>query len=441
MANIGELWIQSEQEVQLARQWTQKLARLVKLSIGNHARLTAAVSQITQSLYYYNQCVHVLFDVVDEERKQWLQITIQEAKNFIPNAEQSPQPTLSRQDLLKWLSHTQSLVTRFSIQAEEGQAIEIVLAKPFPSWTPYITEEDTHSWGEILTNEMPLSMLEEILQQNQELVQVLDALREKDKALEQKVEEIQSLQKNRDELVHAIIHDLRNPLATIRSSLSGLLYNDAKNLSPYQGAMIEFSFQAARNMTRLVDNILTIHKLEQISLPLHPEPLSVEKFINKVLAIQQPLAGKKSIQLTRRISSNLPSIHADIRLLERVVQNLLDNAIKFTPEGGKIIVAVKCLDGQPVIKNAETVESSEPYIAFSVKDTGSGISPELETHLFEKFSSGRQEESGNGLGLAFCRMAIQAHGGEIWAQNNPGKGATFTFILPLIPPVKELNHG
>lgn len=438
MIRIGELWIQNEQEVQLARQWTQKLARLVKLSIGNHARLATAVSQITQSLHYYHPCVHILYDVLEEEGKQWLQVTLQEAKNFIPSAERPPQPTLSRQELLKWLSRTKGLVTRFSIQAEEGQAIEIVLAKPFPSWTPYMTEEEVKGWRDILTNEMPLSMLEEILQQNQELVQVLDALREKDKALEQKVEEIQNLEKNRDELVHAIIHDLSNPLATIRSSLSGLLYNDSKNLSSYQGAMIEISYQAARNMTRLVDNILSVHKLEQAGLPIHPEPFSGEKFIKKVVDFQRPLAEKKNIRLSRRVSRNLPPIYADLHLLERVLQNLIDNAIKFTPEGGKITVSAKCFDSS--VESDSAISPTEAFVVISVKDTGPGVSSELETHLFEKFSSGLQEESGSGLGLAFCRMAIQAHGGEIWVQNNPGKGAIFTFILPLLSK-KDFNDG
>ena len=83
--------------------------------------------------------------------------------------------------------------------------------------------------------------------------------------------------------------------------------------------------------------------------------------------------------------------------------------------------------------------AQDHFVAISVKDTGTGIPPELDAHLFEKFTAGVQEETGSGLGLAFCRMAVQAHGGEIWARNNPQKGTTFTFILPLNTPTKDVN--
>ena len=441
MIHIGELWIQNEQEVQLARQWTQKLARLVKLSIGNHARLTTAVSQIAQSLHYYCQCVHISYDIHEEGEKQWLQVTLRETKNFIPSVEQRRHPTLSRPDLLRWLGNTQNLVNQFSIQAKEGKPIEIVLAKSFPSWTSHVTKEDVKEWRETLTSEMPISLLEEILQQNQELVQVLDALREKDKTLEQKIAEIQKLEYLRDELVHALVHDLRNPLATIRSSLSGLLYNETKNLSPYQSAMIEISYLGVRKMTRLVDNILDVHKLEREGVPLEPKPISVSKLVQKVIKAQTPLAQEKNIHLSRRISRDIPPIKGDIRLIERVLQNLIDNALKFTPEGGRVMVGAKCLDTKGNLEREVSHLPLDQFVAISIKDTGTGIPLEIETRLFEKFTAGLQEESGSGLGLAFCRMAVQVHGGEIWARNNPGNGATFTFILPLVPPKKDVNDG
>ena len=440
MIHIGELWIQNEQEVHLARQWTQRLARWGKLSIGNHARLTTAVSQISQSFYYYNQCVYLSFDLYEEAKKQWLQITLREAKNFIPSPGQRQQPALSRQDLIKWLGSTQNLITRFSIQAEEGKPIEVVLAKPLPSWAGYMTIEDVQAWREGLNNELPLSLLEEILQQNQELVQVLDALREKDKTLEQKVTEIQKLENFREELVHALVHDLRNPLATIRSSLSGLLYNETKNLSPYQITMIEISYLGARKMTRLVDNILEVHKLEREALPFDPKPFSVSKLVQKVIKAQKPLASERNVRLSRWIAHDLPPIEGDIRLIERVLQNLIDNALKFTPEGGRVIVTGKCLETQTISEGGVPYHPPDRFVSVSVKDSGPGVPAELETHLFEKFSAGFHEESGSGLGLAFCRMAVQVHGGEIWAKNNSGQGSTFTFILPLFPP-KEVNDG
>ncbi len=438
MVPIGELWIQNEQEVHFARQWTQKLARLTQLTIGNQARLTTAVSQIAQSLHFFNQCVQVVFAIEEEAGKQTLQITLREAQNFIPPVEK-PQPRLSRLDLLKWLGSTQKLIARFSLRAEEGTPIEVTLAKPIPSWMPPITDEAVNQWREALQNEIPQSLLEEILQQNQELVQVLDEVREKDKALEQKITEIQKLENLRDELVHALIHDLRNPLASIRASLSGLLYNDTRNLSPYQAAMIEISYLGARKMTRLVNNILDVHKLEQGGIPLEFKPFSISELVQKVMKAQGQLAFEKNIRLSKRVAQDVPLIDGDVRLIERVLQNLMDNALKFTPEGGRILITVKCLDPQGKTDQDISHLAQAHFVAISVKDTGTGISPELDAHLFEKFIAGVQEETGSGLGLAFCRMAVQAHGGEIWARNNPQKGTTFTFILPFNTPTKDVN--
>jgi signal transduction histidine kinase len=431
MYHIGELWIQNEHEIQLARQWTQKLAYLVNLSVGNQARLTTAVSQITQSLHYYSRCVYVSYDIIEEGGKLWLQISLREAKTFVPSVEKQKEPTLSKEDFLKWLGSTRNLITRFSILAEEGKPIEVTLAKPFPVWKSQITEVETNKWNEALKSEMPRSLLEEILQQNQELVRVLDTLRENENALEQKITETQKLEKLRDELVHTLVHDLRNPLATIRSSLSGLLYNNIDNLSPYQFAMIEISYLGARKMTRLVNNILDMHKLEQEGLPLQPGSFSPSDLIQKVIKAQTPLAGEKNIRLTRRITRDIPWIDGDAQLIERVLQNLTDNALKFTPEGGQVLISAKRVAMDKKSTKKTNSLSREQFISFSVKDTGTGIPPEIEAKLFEKFTTGSQEESGSGLGLAFCQMAVQAHGGEIWARNNSGKGTTFTFILPI----------
>lgn len=439
MAHIAELWIQNEQEVHLARQWTQKLTRLVKLSIGNQARLTTAVSQVAQSLHFYTPCVHLSYDIHGAEGEQSLQVTLRESQNFIPAYHQSQPPALSRQDLLKWLGSTQNLVKLFSIHAEEEESIEVVLAEPIPSWTAPIKEEDLMAWRDVLTHALPPSLFEEILQQNQELVQVLDDLREKEKVLEQKIVEIQKLEDLRDELIHALIHDLRNPLATIRSSLSGLLYNDTKNLSPYQYAMIETSYLGVRKMTRFVNNVMDMHKLERDGIPLVMKPFSVSQLIKKIIKDQTPLAQEKKIRLTRHIAHHIPLIEGDVHLIERVLQNLIDNALKFTPEAGYVTVSAKRL----VSKGPSEWEDSpqKQFVHVFVKDTGTGIAPEIETRLFEKFTTGLHEERGSGLGLAFCRMVIHAHGGEIWARNNKGQGATFAFILPQFPASKDANDG
>jgi signal transduction histidine kinase len=110
----------------------------------------------------------------------------------------------------------------------------------------------------------------------------------------------------------------------------------------------------------------------------------------------------------------------DNEIIGRVLQNLLGNAIKFTPPGGKI---------EMTARPPETTASTLLWVA--VSNSGPGIPPEIQDRLFQKFVTGRQEESGSGLGLAFCRLAVEAHGGRIWVESEPGQLTTFQFTLPI----------
>jgi signal transduction histidine kinase len=106
-------------------------------------------------------------------------------------------------------------------------------------------------------------------------------------------------------------------------------------------------------------------------------------------------------------------------LVRRVLQNLVGNAVKFTPPGGNVMLSAELT----------TMISTQPIVLISVHDTGPGIPPEIQSQLFQKFVTGSQRGRGSGLGLAFCRLAVEAHGQQIWVDSSPGKGTTFTFSL------------
>jgi signal transduction histidine kinase len=133
------------------------------------------------------------------------------------------------------------------------------------------------------------------------------------------------------------------------------------------------------------------------------------------------VALEKDLELERDVAPDLPGVWVDAKLVERVLQNLVGNAVKFTPGGG-------------VVRVTAQVDAAErcPRILIAVSDTGPGISPGIRDRLFQKFVTGRQEERGSGLGLAFCKMAIEAHDERIWVESTPGEGATFFFTLPVI---------
>jgi PAS domain S-box-containing protein len=227
------------------------------------------------------------------------------------------------------------------------------------------------------------------------------------------------LESMRDDLTRTMVHDLRNPLTSISVSLELLDHLLADAISSSQRQMLDVAQQNTKRMLGLVGAILDISRLEGGQMPLAKAPLSVRDLVAAVVESQLPLIAEKGLYLRNDVLSGLPAAYADGTLVERVLQNLVGNAIKFTPTGGEIRVTAE-VDG--------TVESK---LFISVSDTGPGISPEIRNRLFQKFVTGQQEERGSGLGLAFCRMVVEAHGERIWVESAPGEGATFTFTLPL----------
>ena len=428
MARIGEIVIRDEHEIPLARQLTQRLSQLVKLPIGDQARLTTAVSQVAQSLFDYSRCVEIRFDVDDADIVFYLRVTIAERAAEADSASAPQGSRLSRADLLRWLEGIGTFMSAFSVQAAAGEPIVVKAAKRFPPWQRSVSPATMEEWAEILRNETPEGPIEIVLQQNRELIQVLDELREKEAALEKKISENEALERMRDDLVHALVHDLRNPLASIRSSLSGLLHNLSANTSPYQRMMIEISYLGAKKMTQLVDDILNIYKLEHEELVIDPVLFSLEDVIDSVLQLQEPLLEEKGIRAATDLPLDLPLVDGDKALIERVLQNLLDNAIKFTPAGGRITISAV-----PFSSSGRSRERAAHHDAVKilVQDSGPGVPEELRPSIFHKFATGWSPDSGSGLGLAFCKLVVQAHGGDIWVEGGPEGGARFVFLLPL----------
>jgi two-component system, NtrC family, sensor histidine kinase KinB len=233
------------------------------------------------------------------------------------------------------------------------------------------------------------------------------------------VTEERLLERMRQDLTHTTVHDLRNPLSGMFTALE-LLERDARSLfSDEQRQVLQIVRNNTQRMLRLVNAILDISQLESGLMPLDRVPFHLGDLIADLLPTQLPLALEKKIRLESDVPPDLPPVFADRELIDRVLQNLLGNAIKFTPRQG--VVQVKVRPPTP----------SEPWVLVAVSDSGKGIPPEIQSRLFQKYTTGGHEERGTGLGLAFCRMVMKAHGELIWAESPPGAGATFLFTLPL----------
>jgi PAS domain S-box-containing protein len=241
------------------------------------------------------------------------------------------------------------------------------------------------------------------------------------------------LERMRDDLTRTLIHDLRNPLTTISTSLQ-FMEQVGSNFSPDQNFMLEIARSSTRRMLKLINTILDVSQLESGRMPLRYEPVSLSALVDEALRVQLPLAAGKGVRLESSVSPSLPPAWADAKLIERVLQNLIDNAIRFTPLNGMVqVIAGQADDG---VTGPE--ESGQPapvsQLHVSVSNNGPGLAPEVQDRLFQKFVTGGEQGSGTGLGLAFCKLAVEAHGGRIWVESEPDRITTFTFTLPLAGP-------
>jgi PAS domain S-box-containing protein len=246
------------------------------------------------------------------------------------------------------------------------------------------------------------------------------------------VTEERMLAKMRDDLTHTMVHDLRNPLTGISTAIKLLDRKLSDVLTPAQHRLLEIADSSAQKMVDLVTAILDVSRLESGRMPINPVALSLYELIAETLSMQMPLATADNLHLEADVSPQLPAAWADAELVRRVMQNLVGNAIKFTPTGGRVQVSGRECE-------EEAGETTAPMLCVSVADTGHGISPELRGSLFQKFVVGEHRERGSGLGLAFCKLAVEAHGGHIWVDSEPGKGSTFRFTLPIAGKGNEIS--
>jgi protein-histidine pros-kinase len=223
----------------------------------------------------------------------------------------------------------------------------------------------------------------------------------------------------REHLIHTLVHDLRNPLANIRSALELTRTADLEEeLSPAEKDFIIGSALASTDkMKGLINNILDVHRLERNEVKIQKSPNQFGSLVNEIVASQLSLAKQKQITLVTEVSPHLPAIPLDPTLIARVLQNLIGNALNFTPAHGYVYLTAEILEGNKC--------------RFSVRDTGDGIAADVRERLFQKFATTQQAGHGTGLGLAFCKLVIEAHGGEIWVESEAGQGAKFIFTLPL----------
>jgi signal transduction histidine kinase len=238
----------------------------------------------------------------------------------------------------------------------------------------------------------------------------------------------------REDITNSMVHDLRSPISNSLFALQMLKGTLAEGqVSPDSQQLVEMTFNNTEKMLQLVNNILDVNQLENGRVPIKPTSICLNTLTNQVITTHSAYALEKGVSVECQIAADLPPAWADVGLVERVLQNLLHNSLKFTPVGGHVWITA-------VLAPANA--NCPPHLEISVHDDGPGLPSTLQGVIFDKFVTGDNKQSGNGLGLAFCQMALAAHGERIWVHSTPGQGATFTFTLsPASPPPVEVKLG
>jgi len=218
----------------------------------------------------------------------------------------------------------------------------------------------------------------------------------------------------KEDFVNSITHDLRNPLTSIRTLIKFLSEGTSGPLSEKQKKMLKTMEVASYQLLTLINNFLDVAKMEAGRMPLELVRVNLSDIVEKVLTIQEPLLKRKNLLVEFSASQEL-ELNADPQLLERLLANLLGNALKFTPENGKIKI---------------TIEDLPKQVKVEIADTGPGIPEEYLEKIFDKFQQLQRTRGGTGLGLTICRYIVEAHCGKIWVESKLGEGSKFNFLIP-----------
>ncbi len=232
--------------------------------------------------------------------------------------------------------------------------------------------------------------------------------------------ELGNLETSRRDLVANVSHELKTPITAIRAHLENLL-DGVEEPNP---EVLQVMLAQSERLGRLVEQLLDLSKLESGEVPLRREEVSLGPLVTQVMSEIEVASADRDVVVHSDVPDDLPSIEADPERVHQVIFNLVDNAVRFTPEGGEVRIEAHRHNGA---------------VEVSVADTGVGIPADALPRLFERFyrvdPARAREDGGTGIGLAIARSVVEAHGGTIRAESEIGHGSTFTFDLPLALPV------
>jgi signal transduction histidine kinase len=235
--------------------------------------------------------------------------------------------------------------------------------------------------------------------------------------IEQNIEDLKGLENLRKELISNISHDLRTPIASIQGYAETLILKKDNIEKEEKEKYLGVIYKNCENLQQLVTNLFELSKLETSQVVLNREPFSIGELVHDVANKYRILSQKRGVSINTIVARDTPVVEADILLIDRVLQNLIDNAIRFCKDGDTINIEIKAV--------------SETDVEITIADTGAGISQDHLPHIFDRYFKKDERGGSSGLGLAIVKRIIDLHESSIDVKSIIGKGTSFHFSLPV----------
>ncbi|HVF45388.1 MAG TPA: ATP-binding protein [Pyrinomonadaceae bacterium] len=435
---LGDIYVRREADIVKVRERVRRLAREMGFDATTQIKITTAVSELTRNIYEYARAGAITLSLATHGAKAaGLHMT---ARDDGPGMDEAKLRSITRgtyrsaSGLGVGLIGTRRLMDEFDIQSKPGEGTRVSVVK----WLPPAEAEEVRARGDFLRDfvntEEDDSALEELSRQNRDLVQVLSELEEKRELLERlntRLEEsnrelneanarLRELSAMKEEFLALTTHDLRSPLTVISGVINFFTSGRLGDMTPEQKNMVAMMERNTQNLIELVNDLLDASKLESGTMRLDPTTIELGGLVSDLREQMQPLAREKEISLEEDVPEDLPPLRADRAKLRRILVNLVSNALKFTPKGGRVRLGAS---------------REGPLVRVSVEDTGVGIPREDLHDIFDKYAQARsratRSEKGTGLGLYITRQLVELHGGKISVQSEVGLGSTFSFTIPI----------
>ena len=231
--------------------------------------------------------------------------------------------------------------------------------------------------------------------------------------------------------IAAVSHDLRTPLAAVKEALSLLSETADGRLEDRQRRYLTIAREEVDRLNRMIDSLVEVSRIDSGKTVPCFDAVDLRELLSTAIEGLSPLVSKRNLTVESNIPSRLPPVMGDRDRLLRVFNNILDNAIKYTPEGGTIRVDMSTVDPDPAVPAECGTRPDAGLVQVTVSDDGPGIPAESLDRIFDKFERVDQHGPGIGLGLAIARSVVEMHHGKAWAESDLGKGAKFHFTLPI----------